>query len=74
MLKIILCLVVINQVAAWKIFHLGRVVGGNLGLPASKYKDVHDNVTEEYFVQNLDHFSPTDLRTWKQVILSILCN
>lgn len=54
----------------WRIFHRGRHVGGNLGLPGRKENEIElgsPEVPEEWFTQKLDHFNPTDGRTWQQV-------
>lgn len=68
LLKIIILLIVAtNQLIAWRIFHLGRHVGGNLGVPFSKDFLNDSRVSEKYFDQYLNHFNPTDRRTWKQV-------
>ncbi|CAH0716103.1 unnamed protein product, partial [Brenthis ino] len=45
-------------------FRLGRSKGGNLGEPAGVE---HQNLPPaQWFTQKLDHFRPTDKRTWKQ--------
>ena len=50
---------------ARQLFHRGREYGGMLGVPK------HDpNISlppDEWFEQQLDHFDPTDTRTWEQV-------
>lgn len=48
-----------------KNFRLGRSKGGNLGEPI----DVKDEnlPPAQWFTQKLDHFRPTDKRTWQQV-------
>lgn len=53
------------EISAWKIFHLGRSHGGNIADPEllTNYKLPPD----QWFDQTLDHFNPTDERTWKQV-------
>lgn len=47
-----------------KNFRLGRSRGGNLGIPSGFY-DGHLPVAQ-WFTQKLDHFSPSEIRTWKQ--------
>ncbi|XP_041987863.1 putative serine protease K12H4.7 [Aricia agestis] len=45
-------------------FKIGRSRGGNLGAPAG---DVPDDLPPAlWFIQKLDHFTPTDKRIWKQ--------
>lgn len=63
----LILLLILHQGLSWKIFHLGRNFGGNLGEPYGV--NLYDtlNVSEKYFDQYLDHFTPTDGRTWKQV-------
>ncbi|XP_025835143.1 putative serine protease F56F10.1 [Agrilus planipennis] len=48
---------------SWRIFHRGRSVGGNIGQPPETSAP---NVPEKWFIQNLDHFNPSDTRTWRQ--------
>jgi len=51
-----------------RFFLRGRIHNGNLGVPARVHLQRNeDAVLEEYFDQHLDHFTPTDTRTWKQV-------
>lgn len=47
-------------------FRLGRSRGGNLGAPAVKGNE-GPLPEAQWFKQKLDHFSTTDLTTWKQV-------
>ncbi|KAF2879874.1 hypothetical protein ILUMI_26304 [Ignelater luminosus] len=66
---LILLLFVPGFINGWRIFHRGRHVGGNLGLPGGKEKEIElgsVEVAEEWFPQKLDHFNPTDGRTWLQ--------
>lgn len=49
---------------AWKNFHLGRQRGGNVKAPETTN---HKLPPDEWFTQKLDHFNPTDERTWQQV-------
>lgn len=55
-------------VTPWKQFHLGRSLGGNLGAPETNKTTLPP---EEWFEQTLDHFNPTDGRTWKQVSIQL---
>lgn len=48
-------------------FRLGRSRGGNLGVPGQVHHDDNGLPEAQWFKQKLDHFSPTDLTTWKQV-------
>lgn len=60
----VLCLVV-GLVYSSRQFRLGRSRDGNLGSPGDY---AGEKLPEERWMeQKLDHFSPTDLRTWKQV-------
>ncbi|KAK4877732.1 hypothetical protein RN001_010238 [Aquatica leii] len=57
----------LSNTNCWRVFHRGRAVGGNLGSPGNEetlygVKDIPD----QWFDQVLDHFNPTDTRTWKQ--------
>lgn len=55
------------EVHGGKHFRLGRSKGGNLGGPGG-----YDGETlppAQWFKQKLDHSSPSDVRTWKQVII-----
>ncbi|XP_011568992.3 putative serine protease K12H4.7 [Plutella xylostella] len=59
----VLCLVV-GLVYSSRQFRLGRSRDGNLGSPGDY---AGEKLPEERWMeQKLDHFSPTDLRTWKQ--------
>lgn len=44
----------------------GRSKGGNLGAPILSEDYVLPK--EQWFIQFLDHFNPTDTRVWQQVI------
>ncbi|KAF5295491.1 hypothetical protein FQR65_LT10479 [Abscondita terminalis] len=59
------------KVDCWKIFHKGRAVGGNLGLPGrdNQFHSTQD-IPDQWFDQKLDHFNPTDSRKWKQLFFS----
>jgi hypothetical protein len=63
-------IILLGGVEGWKMFFRGRGRGGMLGSPKAP-----PNITvppDEWFVQQLDHFNPTVLRTWKQVSSRIL--
>lgn len=60
-------LCVFAGVNSWRKFERGRKSTGNIGEPKSQKTQLKDIPTQWYF-QNLDHFNPTDERTWKQVI------
>lgn len=48
----------------WRFFHQGRIIHGNFGKSIWKH---YENVpSAQWFTQILDHFSPTDSRTWPQ--------
>ncbi|XP_033223403.1 putative serine protease K12H4.7 [Belonocnema kinseyi] len=49
---------------AWRNFLRGRSNNGNLGVP--NLSKNYDLPTEQWFKQFLDHFNPTDARTWEQ--------
>lgn len=59
--------IIIQSICPWRIFYRGRGVGGNIGKPPVKNYGFQ-TIPEEWFDQSLDHFNPTDTRTWKQVI------
>lgn len=46
-------------------FRLGRSKGGNLGAPGGYNGEILPQA--QWFKQKLNHFSPSDIRTWKQV-------
>lgn len=58
--------ILILEIHSWKIFHRGRGVGGNLGIPVS-HRNKYREIPEQWFLQELDHFNPADDRKWKQV-------
>lgn len=60
------------SVYTWKIFFRGREVGGNIGQPLAE-SNYLDDIPEEWFTQNLDHFNPTEDRTWQQVSFKLNC-
>lgn len=52
----------------WRIFHKGRQIGGSLGtIKTIKDQDEYLLPKAQWFAQILDHFNPTDNRTWNQV-------
>jgi hypothetical protein len=58
-------IMLLGGVEGWKMFHRGRGRGGMLGSPKAA-----PNTTvppAEWFLQLLDHFNPTVVRTWEQV-------
>ncbi|XP_069679162.1 putative serine protease F56F10.1 [Periplaneta americana] len=60
----ILVIILSCEVDGWKRFFRGRRQDGMLGKPRTP-----PNITlppDEWFVQQLDHFNPTDFRTWNQ--------
>ena len=66
----IFVIILLGGVEGWKMFFRGRGRGGMLGSPKAA-----PNITvppAEWLVQQLDHFNPTILRTWKQVSSRIL--
>lgn len=63
--KIALFLQVILAVQSSQHFRLGRSKGGNLGAPGGARS--YNLPPAQWFKQKLDHFTPTDTRTWKQV-------
>jgi len=63
-------IILLGEVEGWKTFFRGRGRGGMLGSPKAA-----PNITvppAEWFVQQLDHFSPTIPRTWEQVSSKII--
>lgn len=60
-------LFIIENINAWRIFHHGRMVGGNLGKPFPDKPQNFKKVSEQWFMQNLDHFNPGSDQKWKQV-------
>lgn len=55
----------LNITVALRNFIRGRSKGGNLGSPLL-YKEHESLPEEQWFTQMLDHFDPTNARTWKQ--------
>ena len=61
---------IINNGLALRNFMRGRRFGGNIGEPILlKNKDLPQ---QQWFTQYLDHFNPTEARTWKQVFYKYL--
>lgn len=56
-----------GNVSAWRIFHHGRMVGGNLGKPYHHKTIKLKTIPEKWFTQNLNHFNPGNDKTWNQV-------
>ncbi|XP_063919924.1 putative serine protease K12H4.7 [Zophobas morio] len=70
-MKLLLLLItasfLLNEVHPWRIFRNGRMVGGNVGIPKpDKRRESVRDIPEQWFTQSLDHFNPTDERTWQQ--------
>uniref|UniRef100_A0A2A4JNU2 Serine protease K12H4.7 n=1 Tax=Heliothis virescens TaxID=7102 RepID=A0A2A4JNU2_HELVI len=63
---LLICLILILSNVAYggKQFRLGRSKGGNLGAPGGYSGE--QLPPAQWFIQKLDHSSPSDLRTWKQ--------
>ncbi|KAK7788861.1 hypothetical protein R5R35_007892 [Gryllus longicercus] len=57
-------ILVFQESSAWRMFHLGRARGGNLGVPRSDDGGPLPNAL--WFDQTLDHFDHLDVRTWSQ--------
>ncbi|XP_015607074.1 putative serine protease K12H4.7 [Cephus cinctus] len=53
-----------NTGIAWRHFLRGRAKHGNLGEPVLSKK--YELPNDQWFEQFLDHFNPTDARTWQQ--------
>jgi len=66
-LLLLIILNVININIAWRTFLRGRSKYGNLGAPVLSSK-TYVLPKEQWFSQYLDHFNPTEIRVWKQVI------
>lgn len=64
LLVLIFFAAIINTSISWRTFTKGRSKDGNLGVPIlSKHYELPE---EQWFTQFLDHFNPTDARTWQQ--------
>lgn len=57
----------VNISTAWRTFLRGRSKYGNLGNPTLS-AEKHVLPKEQWFTQLLDHFNPTDVRVWNQVM------
>jgi len=57
--------------SAHKISYMRLVGVGKPNLPASSKSLIIEN---KWFNQKVDHFNPTDTRTWKQVLIHIIDN
>lgn len=66
LLSFLLLFQVLLTVRCGKHFRLGRSKGGNLGGPGGY--DGEPLPEPKWFKQKLDHSSPSNLNTWKQVI------
>lgn len=70
-LLFIFCVLILNcsHGYGWRIFHRGRLFGGNLKFSAqdNEVLSLDPNIKEKWFTQLLDHFNPTDTTTWQQV-------
>jgi hypothetical protein len=61
----VMATVLLSDVEGWKMFHRGRGHGGMLGSPMAAPNTSVPSA--EWFLQQLDHFTPTIQRTWEQV-------
>lgn len=59
------CAINVIEIECWKIFNKGRVRGGMFGGP--KFEEAVDLPPDEWFEQRLDHYDPSEIRTWNQV-------
>lgn len=64
----VILLALIHSSFGWRQFWKGRHTGGNLGGASGNNDLLTDNFLppDEWFVQMLDHFDPTNTGTWKQ--------
>lgn len=58
---------------SWRNFWKGRYSKGNTYLNDNSENPVAA-VSEQWFQQNLDHFDPTNTKTWQQVSQAMNCN
>ena len=63
---LLIVLSILSITMAWRTFLRGRSKGGNLGNPILFSKTSLPE--EQWFTQYLDHFNPTDVNVWEQVI------
>lgn len=64
-----IALSILSITTAWRTFLRGRSKGGNLGNPILSFETPLPE--ERWFTQYLDHFNPTDVNVWNQVIQNI---
>nr|CAI5825941.1 unnamed protein product [Callosobruchus analis] len=62
------CLAILHTIRGWREFSRDPWKDINLKMTGGDdvVTDEYYNVTTEWFIQYLDHFNPTDNRTWKQ--------
>lgn len=61
-----------NEIYGLRQFHSGRRSGGNVGSAGNQSEQFYAKLIEDnWFEQNLDHFDPTNTKTWKQVNILI---
>ena len=66
---LLIILSILSITTAWRTFLRGRSKGGNLGNPIVSSETPLPK--EQWFTQYLDHFNPTDVNIWEQVIQNI---
>lgn len=69
LLLLVILLIFCQPSESWRTFWKGRRYGGNIGHPVDSkglLRDADDN-EDLWFTQNLNHFDPMNLQTWKQV-------
>lgn len=62
---VILLVLMVNSVLAWRSFMRGRSKDGNLGEPILSMPT--ELPKDQWFTQYLDHFNAAEGRVWKQV-------
>ncbi|KAG5677970.1 hypothetical protein PVAND_007682 [Polypedilum vanderplanki] len=68
LLRAIAFIALLHLSDGWRLFKNGRRYGGNLGDP-DKYRTeflANQDVEDFWFTQKLDHFDPTNNKTWQQ--------
>jgi len=70
-MKFILCLFLCGVLWSSPSYSLKKIRVG-LGEPNSPLTKSVINIEDKWFLQKLDHFNPTDNRTWKQVDPSLI--
>lgn len=70
--KFVFCLALILAISVpvlgWRTFWKGRRFNGNVGHPTDFHHSLGVESDEDlWFKQKLDHFEPTNDKTWKQV-------